>query len=288
MPIQTIRAAALAIAAGLALTGCEQPDPNGPSPTVQQLYAPYLAGGNTADALTNAPLSPGLRAEVDKAILYGNLLNEPVLDFDPIIFAQDGAITNVRIEQVGGTKDERAVARARFDNTGRPVVVTYELSRKDDVWQIDNIRGADGDLRGIIAAALRPAGEPEAMMAPVKAIYERYGARPSPADPVEPLVGWATFSPNFQKLMEARDAAIRATDIDPLGFDPVIDGTAWEISGLTYEAASSAVIVRFKNGQTNKTIVYDVSDQNGVWTIDDIRAPGVWDVRFKLEEAGIK
>ncbi len=288
MRIEPIRAAFLALAASLALAACDQVDPNGPVPAVEKLYEPYLKGGNTAAALDNAPMTAELHAIVDKAGVYGNLLNEPVLDFDPIVFAQDMKITNVRVTQAGPTKDSGTVAKASFDNFGKATTLTYDMKRQGGAWLIDNIKGPDGDLRGIIAAGLKPAGDPEAMIAPVKEIYERYGPKSSPTNPVAPFVGWAKLAPDFQTLMQARADAIKATDSDPLGFDPVVDGTAWDISNLTFEAASSAVIVRFKNGPADKIIVYDISQQDGAWAIDDIRSPGVWDVRFKLDEAGIK
>ncbi|HWA21843.1 MAG TPA: DUF3828 domain-containing protein [Caulobacterales bacterium] len=288
MRTQTIKRAALAFIAGLALAACDQTDPNGPAPAVEKLFEPYLKGGNTAAALDNAPMTMDLHAVIDKAGIYGNLLNEPVLDFDPIIFAQEAQIKNVRVTQVGPTKDAGSIARASFENAGKPVTLTYEMKRQGGAWLIDNIKGPDGDLRGIIAEGLKPAGEPEAMIAPVKTIYERYGQKSSPAHSVAPLADWAALAPSFQMLMQARADAIKATDMDPLGFDPIVDGTAWDISNLTLEAASSAVIARFKNGPADKVIVYDVSPQDGAWAIDDIRAPGVWDVRFKLEDAGIK
>ena len=46
----TIKRAALAVIAGLALAACDQTDPNGPAPAVEKLFEPYLKGGNTAAA----------------------------------------------------------------------------------------------------------------------------------------------------------------------------------------------------------------------------------------------
>lgn len=279
--------ALLALGVSAALVACEKPDPNGPAPTVERLYAPYLNGGDTAAVLENAPMTMDLHAVIDKAVLYGNLLNEPVLDFDPIIFAQDGEIKNVRVVEEAPRK-EAVVARAQFDNLGKPVTVLYDMKREGGAWLIDNIRGPDGDLRGIVAAAMKPAGDPAAMIEPVKAIYDRYGVKSVPARPVPAIVGWAALAPDFARIMQKRADTIKATDMDPLGFDPVVDGAAWDVSNLTFEAASSAVIARFTNGAAEKIIVYDLAEENGAWKIHDIRSPGVWDVRFKLEEAGIK
>ena len=125
------------------------------------------------------------------------------------------------------------------------------------------------------------------MIAPVKGVYDTY-AEPSQGAPAEPLAGYAAVSATFRPLLEKRQSLIRSGEADPLGFDPVVDATAWQLADVKFEAASSAVIARFTNGGAPKAIVYDLIEENGAWAIDDIRAPGVWDVRMKLNDAGIK
>jgi hypothetical protein len=282
-------AALTVLALALSLGACDQADPNGPAPVVEKLYAPYLAkGGDTASALTTAPLTPSLKALIDKAGVYGNLLNEPVLDFDPITFSQDMQITNVQAGQQGPASGDKAVARATFDNFGKHQEVLYDMRREGGAWQIDNIRSGKDDLRAIIETNLKPAGDPAAMIAPVKAIYDKYAAPSVKGKAAPPLQSYAAVSTTLRPLLDQRDAEAARTDRDPLGFDPVVDGTAWEISNVAFEAASSAVIARFTNAGTPKTIVYDVSQENGAWVVDDIRSPGVWDARMKLNDAGIK
>ena len=285
MNLRKTYAALAAFGLALGLGACERTDPNGPAALVEQLYQPYLTQGDTAQALDNAPLSASLRALVDKAVAYGNLLNEPVLDFDPIIFAQEGEISDVRAQMRGS--GDGAVVQASFKSFGEPQIVLYDMKRENDAWVIDNIRSGEDGLRAIIEDGLKPTGDPAAMIAPVKGVYDTY-AEPSQGAPAEPLAGYAAVSATFRPLLEKRQSLIRSGEADPLGFDPVVDATAWQLADVKFEAASSAVIARFTNGGAPKAIVYDLIEENGAWAIDDIRAPGVWDVRMKLNDAGIK
>jgi hypothetical protein len=280
--------AAFALFVTLGLGACEAPDPNGPSATVEKLYQPYLTkGGDTAAALTTAPLTASLQETIDKAISYGNLLDEPVLDFDPIINAQEAEITNVKVARQRQSGDAATVV-ASFHNIDRDDSVTYDLKHEERGWRIDNIRPGKEDLRALIVEALRPVGDAAAMTAPVQALYDGYGPTPSNIAPVAPLAKSPQLTSAFATLMQRRQDKIAGGAADPLGFDPVVDGTDWKISDLTLEAASSSVIARFTNGQAAKVIVYYVIQENGAWRIDNIRSPGVWDVRMKLLDAGIQ
>lgn len=280
-------AAFAALCAASALAACDRPDPNGPAAAVEKLYAPYLAKDGTAAGLDVAPLTADLKAVIDKAALYGNLLDEPILDFDPITNAQENIISNVKVARQSENGDA-AIVVANFQNGDRADAVTYDLKRVEHSWQIDNIRPGAEDLRKLIAENIAPQGDATAMSAPVKAVYDKYGFAPSNLEPMAPLTKWAPLTDAFAALLQRRQDKIASNEPDPLGFDPVIDGADWKISDLTLEAASSAVIARFNNGASAKVIVYTVIQENGVWKIDNIRAPGVWDVRMKLLDAGIQ
>jgi hypothetical protein len=283
-----LRNVALAALCAVALAACEAPDPNGPAATVEKLYAPYLAkDGQSAAGLDVAPLTADLKAVIDKAGLYGNLLDEPILDFDPITNAQENIISNVKVAKQSGSGDT-AVVVAKFQNGDRPDTVTYDMKRDANAWQIDNIRPGDVNLRTLIAENIAPLGDPAAMTAPVKAVYDQYGAAPNNTAPIGPLNKWAPLTTSFAALLQRRQDKIAGNEPDPLGFDPVVDGTDWKIGDLKLEAASSAVIARFTNGPAAKVIVYTVIQENGAWKIDNIRAPSVWDVRMKLGDAGIQ
>src|SRR5690242_18054554 len=107
-------ALALGVAMSATLAACEKPDPNGPAPVVEKLYVPYVTkGGNTAASFDTAPLTEDLKAIVDKAYAYSKLLDEPVIDFDPIIFSQEGDVKNVQVTQDGKIAGDKGVARAR-------------------------------------------------------------------------------------------------------------------------------------------------------------------------------
>jgi Protein of unknown function (DUF3828) len=285
----TISARGVIMSLALAVAACAQPDPNSPVGIVQKLYAPYLTkDGDTSTVLDNAPKTLSLMEVIDKAKTYGDLLDEPILDFDPIIAAQDGEISNVRVTRQGDKDAAAATVLAQFANAGRQDQVTFEFKREDGAWKIDDIKPGADDLRQLIADALQPQDDPAAMTAPVQAVYDRYGPAPSPARPVPALTKWAPLSSSFAALLQRRQDKIANNEQDPLGFDPVIDGADYRIRDLTLEAADSAVIARFTNGSAAKIIVYDLVQENGAWRIDNIRSPGLWDVRMKLLDAGIQ
>jgi hypothetical protein len=276
------------LALGLVLAACEKPDPNGPAPVVEKLYTPYITpGGNTAAALDTAPLSPDLKALVDKAIAYGAIIDEPILDFDPIVFAQEADVKNVKVTQEGKIAVDKGVAKAHFDSFGKGQDVIYDMSRVNGAWQIDNIRQGKEDLRGILEAAMKPVGDESAMTAPVKAIYDTYGEPSKPGQIAEPLPSYAVLSASLKPLLEQREMETKR-DKDPLGFDPIVGANAWKISNVRFEAVGAHVIARFTNGTAEKTLVYDMLEENGAWAIDNIRDPGVWDLRLNLNNAGIK
>jgi hypothetical protein len=277
------------LALGLILAACEKPaDPNGPAPAIQKLYAPYLtAGGNTAASFDTAPLSTDLKALIEKADAYSKLLDEPVIDFDPIIFAQDGEIRNVRVVQQDAVAGDKGVVRARFSNSGQQREVIYDMTRVSGAWQIDNIRQGGESLRGIIEEALAPAGDAGAMITPVKAIYDTYAEPSKPGEVAEPLPSYAVLAASLRPLLEQREAETKR-ERDPLGFDPVVGANAWKLSEVKFEAVGGHVIARFANGGAEKTLVYDMTEENGAWAIDNIRDPGVWDLRLNLNNAGIR
>ncbi|MGE3301891.1 MAG: DUF3828 domain-containing protein [Hyphomonadaceae bacterium] len=282
--MRTIQAALAASLLALA-AGCEAPDPNGPAATVEKAYAGYLQAPWTGDFMRAAPYTAAFTAAVDRAGEYGRLLDEPVLDYDPIANAQDGDITKLKVERVRASASA-ALVRARFDNSGRPMEVLYDMKREGDGWRIDNIRSKESNLRGSIEDNIKPAGDPAAMRAPVQAVYDAYGAQSDPAKPVEPLHRWAALTTAFRSIMEMRAAQAKRADHDALGFDLVMDGAEWRISDLALEPASSAVIARFKNAGAPHVIVYDLAQEDGAWKIDNIRSPGKWDARTKLAEGG--
>jgi len=267
------RSAALALL--LALSACGPGPGAGAADTVRALYAPYLPGRATpVPDLASLPLTADLKAKVDKAVTYGNLLETPILDYDPIVGAQDWQIAALDVDTKGRVGEDGVDVVARFTNLGQPLELTFLMRLVDGAWRIDDISDGESTLRRRIDAALQPAGELEAMQAPVRALYQRYAA----SQRIDPLARWATLTPDLRAALTAR--------ANTLDFDPVVDGQDWQLGPVTYEAAASGVIARFDNEGEPRIVVYDLAEDAGAWRIANIRSPGRWDLmeRLRAEE----
>jgi hypothetical protein len=271
-------------AAALALAACAH-RPSGPEAVVQSLYAPYLshAAENGESQWDSAPVyTRAFKAEIERGIAYGNLLNEPVIDYDPVANAQEYSVSNLRLRSAANGAGARVVAH--FDNLGEANEVEYDLVQENGAWKIDNIGSGTDNLRAAIETALKPAGDADEMQGPIRAIYETYA--PPHNGAATPLYRWAPLSRAFAPLM-AQAAAKKA-----LPFDPVTDGADLEAATIKLEAAGAAVIVRLDQAGAGRVIVYDLVQDQGDWRVDDIRGPLAkpqpWDVRAILDEAGIR
>lgn len=272
--------AAVAVLALMAACGAKESEPVS---YVRGLYAPYIANENDKIGLNHARLTADLKAVIDKADAYGRLLDEPIIDYDPIANGQDWEIKTVTVTEPAAPKDGAATVVATFNNGTEPQTVTYALREEDGDWKIDDISSNGQSFRAGVESNLRPAGEPTAMEAPVRALYVRYAAETRP----EPLHRWAGLAASLKPPMEAASAMGKRADNPVLDFDPVLGGTENHIGIVSYEAAASAVIARFQNGDAAKIIVYDLTQENGAWKIANIRSPGEWDLLQKLNAAGV-
>ena len=154
----------LCAAAAAALAACQrrqeagEGDPNAgggramtdPAMVVRQLYDPYVTAGAVFPAFRDqAPWSAGLWAELEAMVARSEARNEPILDFDPVIGAQDYEIADLNVATEALSENSHAVVRASFTNLGRSDEVVYDLVWEGDRWRVDNIRGRDWDLRQI-------------------------------------------------------------------------------------------------------------------------------------------
>ena len=265
----------------LILAGCA-PSMAPPEKVVESLYAPYLSpeANSVPSNWDKAPVySKTLKAAMDRGFEYSLLLNEPVVDYDPIVNAQDYSIKNLTVDVVRSA-DAKAHVMARFDNLDRKTTVEYDMIVEDGAWKIDGIRSGKDSFRQVIDEALKPIGDPSAMTAPVDAIYQRY----SPSGKVEPLHLWA---PLAQGLREQLEEAHRKPVI--LDLDPVCGGPFGVPSNVKLEAVSASVIARFKVDGGDRVAVYDLLESGGKWVIGDIHVPGnsAWYLSQKLNDAGI-
>ena len=125
-----------------------------PAAVIRPLYDRYM----TPDAefpsfQEQAPWSNGLWTLLAAMSQRSEQINEPILDFDPIIGAQDYQLSNLDVANEAISEGSHAVVRARFNNaTTTQTNIVYDLIWEDDRWKVDNIRGEGWDLRQIAAA----------------------------------------------------------------------------------------------------------------------------------------
>ena len=153
------------IGLALALAACsppqqgkqETPDASAggvdPATVIRPLYDRYM----TPDAQfpsfqEQAPWSNALWALLSAMVARSEQINEPILDFDPLIGAQDYQLTNLNVASEAVSEASHAVVRASFDNAGARTEIVYDLIWEDGRWKVDNIRGDGWDLRQIAAA----------------------------------------------------------------------------------------------------------------------------------------
>ncbi|MEQ1810214.1 MAG: DUF3828 domain-containing protein [Terricaulis sp.] len=125
-----------------------------PAAVISPLYARYVTPNAEFPAFEDqAPWSNSLRTLLLSMVARSQAINEPILDFDPIIGAQDYQLSNLDVANEAISEGSHAVVRARFNNaTTTQTNIVYDLIWEDDRWKVDNIRGEGWDLRQIAAA----------------------------------------------------------------------------------------------------------------------------------------
>lgn len=124
-----------------------------PAGVIRPLYDRYM----TPDAQfppfqEQAPWSNSLWAILSTMSARSEAINEPILDFDPLIGAQDYQLSNLNVVNEAVSEGSHAVVRVTFNNATTPTNIIYDLIWEDDRWKVDNIRGEGWDLRQIAAA----------------------------------------------------------------------------------------------------------------------------------------
>lgn len=126
------------------------PSAQAPDPvaTIRPLYDRYLTEGAQFPSFRDqAPWSADLWSKLDAAIKRAP--DEPVIDFDPLIGAQDFQISNLNVTTDSLVPNSHAVVRAHFTNINRDTEIVYDMVWEGGAWRVDNIRGTDFDLRQI-------------------------------------------------------------------------------------------------------------------------------------------
>ncbi|PZO55166.1 MAG: hypothetical protein DCF16_03860 [Alphaproteobacteria bacterium] len=123
-----------------------------PADTIRPLYDPYLTEGAQFPGLEQqAPWSAAMLTALQAMMARSQAAGEPILDFDPLIDAQDYQLTDLNVTTDSVVENSHATARASFNNGGAPVEVVYDLVWENGGWRVDNVRTSRWDLRAIVA-----------------------------------------------------------------------------------------------------------------------------------------
>lgn len=151
----------------LAVAACDRPErieANEAVPAAEPVPAAApeaMTPEGLVQALYLEPATPGaaphVRLYFTEALVEG-LSGENGVGFDYRLDAQDGAISDLTVVEIAAGPDGSAV-EARFNRAGQPVVMAYDLCRRDSgEWRITNVRSVAGDwnLRDLTGADAAP------------------------------------------------------------------------------------------------------------------------------------
>lgn len=132
-----------------------------PASVIRPLYDRYMTpNAEFPDLRDQAPWSDGLSALLEAMRQRSAQINEPILDFDPLIDAQDHQLSDLNVANEAISEASHAVVRASFTNATTRTEIVYDLIWEGDRWKVDNIRGDGWDLRQIAAAPSADASSP--------------------------------------------------------------------------------------------------------------------------------
>jgi len=92
--------------------------------------------------------SPSLSAVLLKALTQSD---EPIIDFDPLYYAQDFEIKDMKIVQEVNEDDAEASVLVSFRNFDKPTTLRLHLSNTEKGWRVTNVIYATSDLRTIVS-----------------------------------------------------------------------------------------------------------------------------------------
>jgi len=144
--------AAFAFAATAAAADIPPSEPTGVAPDifVQSLYQTKLESEAVSDEMGRATTDSLILTHFDADLLalYKSTfyVDEPIIDGDVFMMAQDWDTKEVATRTTSQTKDA-ATVEARFTIAGEPRIVIYSLKAFKDGWEIDDIGTTEGHLR---------------------------------------------------------------------------------------------------------------------------------------------
>jgi hypothetical protein len=134
------------------------PPDAGPQAVVQSLYARYAAEAYdhmTDKALRRRYFSAATATMIEKVFAKSKKLDEPGIDYEPLIDGQDGEVKDLAVTVVSADP-AKAVVEAAFTSFDQKLVVGFDLVNEKGVWRIGDIRGREGaSLRKIMAEFLK-------------------------------------------------------------------------------------------------------------------------------------
>lgn len=127
------------------------PDPAAVIAPLYERYRTDPAATTFPTLLEQAPWSAELRTQLEAMSARSAANEEPVLNFDPFINAQDWLVTAVTVTTDGVVANSHATVRARFTNLSTEDEVVYDMVWEGGGWRVDNMRHEGWDLRQIIS-----------------------------------------------------------------------------------------------------------------------------------------
>ena len=127
-----------ALLLGAVTTALAAPVFGDPRGLIEYAYAPYL---NEADPFPDDPTeiySPTLRQLWDEMAAKSEASEVPIIDFDPLINAQDYEVSEFTVADPVIEGDSATVV-VSFTNFGEPQELHFELIRRAEGWKIDDI-----------------------------------------------------------------------------------------------------------------------------------------------------
>lgn len=108
---------------------------------VEYAYVPYESGQFPVDV--TELFSPTLKQLWDAMAARSEAANEPIIDFDPYINAQDYELSELIVADpvVDG---DRALVAVSFRNFGEAQEMRFTLVRRAEGWKIDDIEAVGG------------------------------------------------------------------------------------------------------------------------------------------------
>jgi hypothetical protein len=141
------RAFLVSLAAFAALPARAEDWPTEPQAIVTRLYGFYKkdSKGAYADKQVHARyFSASLEALVKKAEAKSRKINEPIIDFDPVINGQDWDAPKALQVTVESSEADKQTLKAKYTVFNEPNFVIFDFVREKDAWRIFDLRGGEG------------------------------------------------------------------------------------------------------------------------------------------------